>query len=457
MTRNHRPILYICRYYQPLTSAAAIRAHRFVEGLVQSEIPVIVLTVGDKAHIQTISSLLTVCQVSARGELPPDISTRNLSGWPWWQVLPGPGSESKVARAMAGVCPWLIKEFDPALILVTAPPFSLSAVGCELAHKYSLPVVQEFRDAWFTGMPWPYSHVLQRRSGRFWEKQCVLRADKVITVTDTYRKLLMERYGQSLDTKIVTIRHGYDQDSQEELPLSVRQAIQGGVDKPFVMAYIGQLRGVDMVDPGFVKKCMSFMNHGLRRVFLGANFCENLQLEWMSGYNIIRAVADNSKDNAEFARRARLIFAGQKYAQIDHWAGQLGLENNVVQLGPLPAEQARQVAQEADLLILSLYGIKDCSYHWCVPSKIYAYLATGKPILGLLPPGEAADIATAAGTGIIVPPDGIPAITEQIKDIFFRHTAGSLNIRPDWKFIQQFELARQQQKFTQLIISLLDV
>ena len=77
----------------------------------------------------------------------------------------------------------------------------------------------------------------------------------------------------------------------------------------------------------------------------------------------------------------RLVFAGQTFDQVDQWARRWGLEGNVEQLGPVPAESTEELSADADLLALSPYGIKSCAYHWCVPSKVYSYLGSGNAIL----------------------------------------------------------------------------
>jgi hypothetical protein len=91
-----------------------------------------------------------------------------------------------------------------------------------------------------------------------------------------------------------------------------------------------------------------------------------------------------------------------------------------------------------------------------VPSKVYSYLAAGKPILAMVPSGEAADIVTAAGTGIICPPTDVPMLTKKLLDLFQQHQSGGINASPNWDYIKQYELPLQQNIFTNVITSVLE-
>jgi len=454
MPQKQRTVLYITRYYRPSTSAAGIRAGNFVDALLQRNLHVIVVTVGSQAKIEKVSDRLTVCWVSLNGRLPCEMDGQDRR-WPWWSVLPGPDPPGKSSKTIYRACQWLIEQYRPNLVFVTGPPFSLMALTCELAAIYHLPMILEFRDAWYTAMPWPYKNVLERLSAKRWERRCVSSATRIITVTDAYRQILIDTFGPGIAQKTTTIRHGFDACDIDKQPTSTNNRHTDEDKKTFTIAHIGQLRGFDIVETRVLLRVFRTIIHMLKRIFVGANFCEKLRLDWMCPHYLMKAVSQVASVNGDFARRVRLVFAGEKFPQIDTWAQKMNLTENIEQYGSLPPEQARQLARQADLLVLMLYGIKNCSYHWCVPSKVYTYLATGNPILALLPPGEAKDLVTEAGTGIIAAPDDPCAIAKQLSRLFHEHTSGIASIRPNWDYIRQFELTIQQNKFADVILSVL--
>jgi glycosyltransferase involved in cell wall biosynthesis len=146
-------------------------------------------------------------------------------------------------------------------------------------------------------------------------------------------------------------------------------------------------------------------------------------------------------------------FVGNRFREIDDWAREYGISQNVIQHGPLVPEKAQEILDKADVLVLSLYGIKELAYHWCAPGKTYTYLGSGKPILALLPPGEARDLVICAGTGFPVQPDDVVAIEKSILEIYDKYKSGDLFIRPNENFINQFYLPVQQKQFVEVIES----
>ena len=464
MTNNQPTILYLTSQFTPPHTAAALRAENFTLALRHAGFSLLVATVAPDPAVKKISDNLTLCCVSPAGRLPPRLNRINLPRWPLCRPLPGPAPQSKSTKALFRLCSLLILDYHPDLIFATAPPFSLSAVAHRLAQTCRLPLVLEFRDAWFTQMPWPYAHFLQRRAARSWERRCVLDADRIITVTDTHRRILLDAYGPDLAPKITTVRHGFTPRttlrstlrSTSETPPAAEKTDRtpNDSDRTFTIAYTGQLRGIDIASLSPVQRAFQTLNHALRRLLLGARFCEQLHLEWMSPHFLLAALAAAAQQNPLFARSVRLVFVGEKFPQIDNWARRLNLTPNVSQLGPLPHDLTQNIARQADLLILSLYGIKNCPYHWCVPSKIYSYLATGKPILALVPPGEAADLVTQAAVGRLCLPHQVPDITQHLLQLFHQHQNQGIPLNPDWNFINRFQLPRQQKILIDTITSL---
>jgi len=422
-----------------------------VDALLEAGLRVIVLTVERRAEVEKISEDLTICTVSEDGQIPSELEASSLSRWRWWETIPGPDAASRTFRAVYRAAHGLIGQYKPSVVFASAPPFPSLLAGHHLAQRYGLPMILEFRDAWFTGMPWPYKNRRQRHGARHWERRCVQKADKIITVTDAYRRILIDTYGAEVEKKTFTIRHGYDasiDDDEQILPPIPGLAED---EDSFLITHTGQFQGFDVIERHPWRK----IGQSLLRVLLGARSCSQLRLEWQCPYNLMAAVAQAAKENPEFQRNYRLVFAGQKFEQIETWARQMNLEH-VYQSGPVSPEQARNLMRNSDLLVLLLYGIKNCAYHWCVPSKIYSYLSTGKPVLALMPAGEARDLLEQAGTGLTAAPDDVSGIARQLLTVFGEYQSGQSDRKPNWEFIKPFELKFQQQQFVDVFLSVLD-
>ena len=358
-------------------------------------------------------------------------------------MLPGPDPHTRLCNGVYHSANRFLAQRRMDLICVSGPPFSLMTVGEILAAEHRTPLLLDFRDAWYTGMPWPYSSGLRRALARRWEKRCIAQAGTIITATDALQKILTQTHSVP-EAKFYTARHGYE--LPPEQPPHGEEALADARDI-FTLVHTGQLRGVDIGQYGGYSEALRPLSRGIRRMFLGARFCEQLQLDRMSGKTLLAAVGRAVALDPEFAKCIRLVFAGERSTQLDRWAAENGLADRLKQIGAITPVAAQQLACQADMLVLMLYGIEGCDYHWCVPSKTYSYLATGRPILALVPPGEARDLVTGAGTGLVPGDEQPDSIARTILHAFEAWQHGRAAVEPDWRFIEQFRADRQQSVF----------
>jgi glycosyltransferase involved in cell wall biosynthesis len=77
----------------------------------------------------------------------------------------------------------------------------------------------------------------------------------------------------------------------------------------------------------------------------------------------------------------------------------LGLGDIVRFVGQVGYEESRRRQEEADvLLLLQVHGP---GYHLAIPGKLYEYLASSRPVLAFLPPGEGADLVARVGGWVV--------------------------------------------------------
>jgi glycosyltransferase involved in cell wall biosynthesis len=72
--------------------------------------------------------------------------------------------------------------------------------------------------------------------------------------------------------------------------------------------------------------------------------------------------------------------------------------NNIITLGRKPIEEMPLLFSQADVLLLALK--KDDIFSKTIPGKLQAYLAAGKPIIGMID-GEAANVIKESEGGIV--------------------------------------------------------
>lgn len=88
---------------------------------------------------------------------------------------------------------------------------------------------------------------------------------------------------------------------------------------------------------------------------------------------------------------------------------------NVRFLGAYPEEDMPALLSLADVLLVHLKD--EPLFRLTIPHKVFAYMASGKPVLAAVA-GDAAEIITSAGAGLACPPSNPAALAEAIRYLY---------------------------------------
>jgi glycosyltransferase involved in cell wall biosynthesis len=110
-----------------------------------------------------------------------------------------------------------------------------------------------------------------------------------------------------------------------------------------------------------------------------------------------------------------------------------GLEEIVSFRGYLPHSESIKLIKSADGLFLPLHGLAHGNRSRITPGKAYEYLATGRPILGCLPPGDARELVEKYSVGTTADPCNPEQIASALRKIVkFQQCATDENRLDDW-------------------------
>jgi colanic acid biosynthesis glycosyl transferase WcaI len=126
----------------------------------------------------------------------------------------------------------------------------------------------------------------------------------------------------------------------------------------------------------------------------------------------IVAAADLLRDVADLV----WIVAGDGRAasEAKSEVARLGLENKVIFLGRFPLERMPSFFDEADALLVSLRD--EPVWGMTIPGKVQSYLASSKPLLGMLN-GEGARVIDDAGAGLVGPAGNAEALAANVSKL----------------------------------------
>lgn len=234
-----------------------------------------------------------------------------------------------------------LRENQINIIVTTGPPHSMHLIGLKLKKKNpSLRWIVDMRDPW---SEWGFLETLSLstlawRKHRKLEKTILQQADEVLTVTPEWKKDFERLSGR----KVTLLTNGFDEDDFS-LFNPVPQA-------KFVIRHIGIVN----------ERCNP-------RPFM--EVIEKLCVR-----------------DAEFYKHVQVDFVGVVESAFVHYVQERSVLNGVTQfVKPVSHKKIMEVYATSSALLLVLTGYKKPQAY--LPGKIFEYLATGLPIIGVGPSG----------------------------------------------------------------------
>lgn len=296
----------------------------------------------------------------------------------------------------------LIAKTRPDAIYSSSGPNSSHLAARWIQQDSGLPWLADFRDPWSTNLVIPYLPGY-RSFNRWLERGVLASADRVACVSEPWLEDLQANLGARAD-KFVLIPNGYDPD---DLP----QLSRPGTAGPFTITHTGSLYRNRRPDD-----------------FLAA---VELLLE--------QGELDREQIRVRFIGRdsARHIPQAAPYEALDY----------------VPHGELVKYLGETHVLLLLLDTAPQNIGNYS--GKLYEYMATNRPVLGIVPPGGVAQVlieSTRTGLAVGNEPEQIAAA---LLRLYKAWQAGFPDFEPDWGEIQQYSrrnlTARLAQEFDSLV------
>jgi glycosyltransferase involved in cell wall biosynthesis len=246
-------------------------------------------------------------------------------------------------------------------VFSTSFPVSAHLVAGTFKRLTGVPWVAEFRDPWVGNvlpvpLPW-----MQRRLQVKLERWIVRTADRVVCVTPRLARMYQERYPGA---RIEVIPNGYD---RSEALLGDRPA---RTDKRFRIVYTGTLYRPTELEV-FLAGLDLLLSHQ-------PAIAEQVEIV------LYGLMADSCR-----AVIARYLAAGR-------------LTGVVRVAGFVPRQEALAAVADADAALVLLAGGPGMDLF--VGGKLYDYLGQNRQILAMVPPGDARDVLSGLGWGVVADP-----------------------------------------------------
>ncbi len=277
-----------------------------------------------------------------------------------------------------------LAEHPVDLIVSTGPPQSMHMIGLRLSQETGLPWIADFRDPWTK--IFYFKHLQMTRATERWHKKMERKVLDGATAVVAVSPLVQQEFQAMTKTPVELITNGFD-DCEFNA-------------EPFAMAYGGPAMDFCIVHTGL------FAADG------------NPTVLW-------DVLSEKSKEDAEFRKHLKIKLIGKTDEQILNAIRDAGLEANLMNMGYLEHARAIDEQRKASLLILPLR--KEPEYKAVLPGKLFEYLASWRPVLGIgQTDGAMSMILQDAKAGIVLDWDDKDSMRRYIDECWEKHLKGEL-------------------------------
>ena len=301
-----------------------------------------------------------------------------------------------------------LEEHPVDLIVSTGPPQSMHIIGMKLARETGLPWIADFRDPWTK--IFYFKHLSMTRATERWHRRMEKRVLDEASVVVAVSPLVQQEFQNMTQTPVELITNGFDECDFEQgapdqsgvshpgpdqatnsAPDQKSRLAAGGPDKDFVITHTGL-----------------FAADG------------NPTTLW-------KVLAAKCTKDEEFRKHLRIRFVGKTDDAILEAVRAEGLDGHLTDMGYQPHAVAIREQRTASLLILPLR--KEPEYRAVLPGKLFEYLASWRPVLGIgQPDGAMSMILNTTKTGVVLNWEDEASITRFIDLCWKNHLKGELTV-----------------------------
>ena len=393
---DRRRIIFVSYFFPPMGGAAAQRPIQLVRHLRRHGYESVVITgPGNTGGRWTPgdSSLATAVPDDVEVRRVPGPESREASRW-------RSRSERWLARKSTWANWWIEGvveeaaqvEGDVRLIYTVISPYETAEACARIAAARDVPWVADLGDPWALDDMAVYLTGLHRRLELAKMRRGLETAAGIIMSTTEAERRVRETL-QLRPTGMWVVPNGFDGDS------FAQTSAVPTADGVLRVVHTGYLHA----ELGLEQKAAARVH----RIIGGGS--PGVEILTRSHLFLLEAVNNLLANKPEIGRRIEVHLAGVK-TQTDE---EIARGCPAVRLhGYLPHSESVLLLESAHLLFLPMQKLAPGLRSGNVPGKTYEYLASGRPILGAVPEGDARDLLERAGATYVCDPDDVAAMEE---------------------------------------------
>lgn len=425
-----KKILFIAYFFPPSGSTGALRPLKFIKYLYQFGFQPVVLacsrpfdyaTREDPGLVSQIPPKVKVFRTLSFEPLNLYLSIKGKNNEEEGKVKPRKNKKSNsssiknfiydILRTPDNYQGWIPFAFlrglaiaakeDIDFILATTPPASALIVGYLLSKFTQKPLIIDYRDPWRKQRSWKFLEKINKRI----ERAIINHAQYVISVTNTWSRELQSEHNGKGSHKYIVIPNGYDLEDMDRKSFAA--------SGKFTFLHAGYFYSNDGVE------------------------------------DFIDAVYDLVREDASLKKDLKISFIGKR--------PQLSNFDALERLGvaefkeKLPRNEYISSAVQSDILLAFLReNGRDAGW---IPSKIFEYMLFKKPVIAIMPEGEAKDLIEKTNLGIVIKHGDKQTIKKAIYDFYYCYKNRIAKVDFNEELVKKFERKELTKRLAEVLDS----
>ncbi len=408
-------ILYIAQFFPPTGGAGVQRSSKFVKYLPGFGLMPVVITghrnpshswsPEDQSLLEDVPATIPVMRAKVEGEDEKGVDYRSLR-----------------REAFLRTAQTAIDEYSPELIFVTMSPFQDAEIAAELSRRNNLPWIADLRDPWALDEFQIYRTFWHRRREMRRMRDALASATGIIMNTPVARERLTQTFPEFRGKLVTSITNGFDED---KFPRESGRAR----NSRFRIVHTGTFH----TRLGLQQSSNESMFRLLGRCWSGVRLLPR------SPFYLLKALENVATNDPGFMDNIEVVFAGVMGDSDRKLIEESKVARSILVTGYVGHNESVDYTRSADLLFLPLHSVGACGRASIVPGKAYEYIASGNPILGALPPGDARDFVEEAGNCRVVDPEDVAGLESGILHYYREWQKGDINYARDSGKMKRFE------------------
>ena len=396
-------ILLIAYYYPPINSGGSVRPEKMAKYLSKFGHNITILTQSYKKTDFTQKNIIRIYDISNNKDRKGINKIKWLFLRSFTEILNLLGIYYSIyslwKRNVIKYDKKIIEQVNPDIIITTYPPVETLEIGLLFSKKYKIPLISDFRDGLL------FEPIEKKRIKKYKcirekykkiEKETAVQSDAIITIAHPITDYFKNMY----KTKSMTIFTGFDPDDFKNLPLDIK------------------------------------LDHSKFNIVFTGGF--SLAEKFNRVDYFFESIRILIKKNPELTKKIRIHLIGNYTKKELNSLKELINKNIIVCHGFVKRKIALAFQKEADILLIITLPDRKSS----TSTKIFEYIYSKKPILGLTHKTVLADIIKDTKTGWIVHPQKPKEISNLIFELVTKPDLCNA-IAPDSQKIKNYSTESQ--------------